>query len=171
MCSPTLLILGPSRILFGTDSSFFPAAGGRDLQVSGNACSPRRGSADRQRMFGGNFSQVFMSTHHTICRAPVPCCVRRPGGVPSVSRPGRRRLCRRHWCSTTERLSRSMPRARSAGDRRGDAHRRRRRPTPISPGTSAPATQVIDLRGQLAIPGSSRATATSWSSAQQADLD
>ena len=55
--------LGPSRILFGTDSSFFPRGWQAGLYESQLALLEDLGvgSEDRQRIFGGNFSQVFMS--------------------------------------------------------------------------------------------------------------
>ena len=54
--------IGPSRILFGTDSSFFPRGWQSALYESQLALLGDLGveSADRQRIFGGNFSQVFM---------------------------------------------------------------------------------------------------------------
>ena len=55
--------IGPSRILFGTDSSFFPRGWQASIYESQLALVEDLGveSADRQRIFGGNFSQVFMS--------------------------------------------------------------------------------------------------------------
>lgn len=55
--------VGPSRILFGTDSSFFPRGWQAALYQSQLALLEDLGveNADRQRIFGGNFSQVFMS--------------------------------------------------------------------------------------------------------------
>lgn len=55
--------IGPSRILFGTDSSFFPRGWQAGIYESQLALLEDLGveSADRQRIFGGNFSQVFMS--------------------------------------------------------------------------------------------------------------
>ena len=55
--------IGPSRILFGTDSSFFPRGWQAAIYESQLALLEDLGveSADRQRIFGGNFSQVFMS--------------------------------------------------------------------------------------------------------------
>jgi len=55
--------VGPSRILFGTDSSFFPRGWHAAIYESQLALLEDLGVAsnDRQRVFGGNFSQVFMS--------------------------------------------------------------------------------------------------------------
>jgi predicted TIM-barrel fold metal-dependent hydrolase len=55
--------IGPSRILFGTDSSFFPRGWQAGIYESQLALLEDLGveSADRQRIFGGNFSQVFMT--------------------------------------------------------------------------------------------------------------
>jgi len=55
--------IGPSRILFGTDSSFFPRGWQVGIYESQLALLEDLGVelADRQRIFGGNFSQVFMS--------------------------------------------------------------------------------------------------------------
>ena len=55
--------VGPSRILFGTDSSFFPRGWQNGIFESQLALLEELGVdvADRQRIFGGNFSQVFMS--------------------------------------------------------------------------------------------------------------
>lgn len=55
--------IGPSRILFGTDSSFFPRGWQAGVYQSQLALLEDLGVdiEDRQRIFGGNFSQVFMS--------------------------------------------------------------------------------------------------------------
>lgn len=55
--------LGPSRILFGSDSSFFPRGWQTAIYESQLALLEDLGvaAADRQRIFGGNFSQVFES--------------------------------------------------------------------------------------------------------------
>ena len=55
--------VGPSRILFGTDSSFFPRGWQAGIYESQLALLEDLGveSEDRQRIFGGNFSKVFMS--------------------------------------------------------------------------------------------------------------
>ena len=55
--------VGPSRILFGTDSSFFPRGWQTGIYESQLALLEDLGvdAVDRQRVFGGNFSQVFMS--------------------------------------------------------------------------------------------------------------
>jgi predicted TIM-barrel fold metal-dependent hydrolase len=55
--------IGPSRILFGTDSSFFPRGWHAGVYQSQLALLEDLGVdlEDRQRIFGGNFSQVFMS--------------------------------------------------------------------------------------------------------------
>lgn len=55
--------IGPSRILFGSDSSFFPRGWHAAIYESQLALLEDLGvdSDNRQRVFGGNFSQVFMS--------------------------------------------------------------------------------------------------------------
>ncbi len=59
----TLDCAGPSRILFGSDSSFFPRGWHAAVHEIQLAVLEDLGiaSADRQRIFAGNFSQVFGS--------------------------------------------------------------------------------------------------------------
>lgn len=59
----TLDSVGPSRILFGTDSSFFPRGWQAGIYQSQLALLEDLGVnvEDRLRIFGGNFSQVFTS--------------------------------------------------------------------------------------------------------------
>jgi len=54
--------IGPSRILFGSDSSFFPRGWHAAIYESQLALLEDLGvdSENRQRVFGGNFTQVFM---------------------------------------------------------------------------------------------------------------
>lgn len=58
-----LASIGPSRILFGTDSSFFPRGWQASIHESQLALLEDLGvdADDRQRIFGGNFTEVFMS--------------------------------------------------------------------------------------------------------------
>lgn len=56
-----LRVVGPERLLFGTDSSFFPRGWNRaiyDAQVSALDTAGVNQS-DRQRIFGGNFDRLF----------------------------------------------------------------------------------------------------------------
>jgi hypothetical protein len=55
-------VLGPSRLLFGTDSSFFPRGWQRaiyDAQRSAVA-EAGIGEADQALIFGGNFDRLFL---------------------------------------------------------------------------------------------------------------
>ena len=52
---------GPSRLLFGTDSSFFPRGWQRGI-VRAAEGDPRRARCQRRRrelIFGGNFERLF----------------------------------------------------------------------------------------------------------------
>jgi len=54
-------VMGPSRLLFGTDSSFFPRGWVRDVYEQQSAVLDELG-ADvevREKVFGGNFDRVF----------------------------------------------------------------------------------------------------------------
>lgn len=57
----TLAVTGPSRILFGTDSSFFPRGWQRPVfeQQSGALDQLSVSDADRALMMGGNFNRLF----------------------------------------------------------------------------------------------------------------
>ncbi|BCS33416.1 hypothetical protein TBR22_A26430 [Luteitalea sp. TBR-22] len=62
-----LAVLGPERLLFGTDSSFFPRgwhAAIRDVQL-GVLDDMAVADADRQAIFGGNFDRLFPRTRTT----------------------------------------------------------------------------------------------------------
>ena len=58
-----LSVLGPSRLLFGTDSSFFPRGWQRGVYESQKTAANEAGiSADDQALiFGGNFERLFSS--------------------------------------------------------------------------------------------------------------
>jgi len=57
----TLAVLGPDRLLFGTDSSFFPRGWVKDVHEQQSAALDELGvSADvKAKIFGGNFDRVF----------------------------------------------------------------------------------------------------------------
>ena len=57
----TLAVAGPSRILFGTDSSFFPRGWQRPLFEQQSAALDQAGvsAADRDQILGGNFNRLF----------------------------------------------------------------------------------------------------------------
>jgi uncharacterized protein len=54
-------IAGPERILFGTDSSFFPRGWQQPIYAAQDAALRAIGAeeADRQKIFGGNFERLF----------------------------------------------------------------------------------------------------------------
>jgi uncharacterized protein len=54
-------VLGPSRMLFGTDSSFFPRGWQRELYKSQKAAATEAGisESDQALIFGGNFDRLF----------------------------------------------------------------------------------------------------------------
>jgi predicted TIM-barrel fold metal-dependent hydrolase len=54
-------VAGPSRLLFGTDSSFFPRGWQRPVLETQRALVGELGVADEDaaRMFGGNFDRLF----------------------------------------------------------------------------------------------------------------
>ena len=56
-----LSVLGPSRILFGTDSSFFPRGWQRGLYESQKVAATDAGinESDQSLIFGGNFDRLF----------------------------------------------------------------------------------------------------------------
>jgi len=62
-----LAVAGPDRILFGTDSSFFPRGWVTDVYEQQSAALDELGvSADvREKVFGGNFDRVFPATAAT----------------------------------------------------------------------------------------------------------
>jgi len=57
----TLAVTGPSRILFGTDSSFFPRGWQRPVfeRQSTALDEARVSAADRDLILGGNFNRLF----------------------------------------------------------------------------------------------------------------
>jgi predicted TIM-barrel fold metal-dependent hydrolase len=56
-----LEVVGPDRLLFGTDSSFFPRGWQRGLWEAQRDALDRLGvgSADQEKVFGGNFDRLF----------------------------------------------------------------------------------------------------------------
>ena len=54
-------IAGPERILFGTDSSFFPRGWQQAIHAAQDAALHAIGAAEehRQKIFGGNFDRLF----------------------------------------------------------------------------------------------------------------
>jgi hypothetical protein len=54
-------VLGPSRLLFGTDSSFFPRGWQRGVFQSQKAAATEAGirESDQALIFGGNFERLF----------------------------------------------------------------------------------------------------------------
>lgn len=58
-----LTVAGADRILFGTDSSFFPRGWQRDLYESQQRTLEKLavGAADQEKIFGGNFERLFPS--------------------------------------------------------------------------------------------------------------
>jgi predicted TIM-barrel fold metal-dependent hydrolase len=54
-------VLGPSRILFGTDSSFFPRGWQRGIHETQRTAADEAGisAADQDMIFGGNFDRLF----------------------------------------------------------------------------------------------------------------
>ena len=55
-----LAVLGPTRLLFGTDSSFFPRGWQKPVyQEQRSIVSSLAGESDVDRIFGGNFSRLF----------------------------------------------------------------------------------------------------------------
>jgi predicted TIM-barrel fold metal-dependent hydrolase len=58
-----LAVVGPDRLLFGTDSSFFPRGWVSDVYRSQSAALDEIGAdaATREKIFGTNFSRVFAS--------------------------------------------------------------------------------------------------------------
>ena len=56
-----LSVAGPDRLLFGSDSSFFPRGWVGDVHAAQSAALDEIGAADevRQKVFGGNFERLF----------------------------------------------------------------------------------------------------------------
>ena len=56
-----LAVVGPDRLLFGTDSSFFPRGWQKPVYEAQRAALDAIGASDdaRQKIFGGNFSRLF----------------------------------------------------------------------------------------------------------------
>ena len=56
-----LAVAGPERLLFGTDSSFFPRGWQQPIYAAQDAALQAIGAAeeDRQKIFGGNFDRLF----------------------------------------------------------------------------------------------------------------
>ena len=56
-----LSVLGPTRLLFGTDSSFFPRGWQRGIYDAQRAAAAEAGisEGDQALIFGGNFDRLF----------------------------------------------------------------------------------------------------------------
>jgi len=56
-----LAVVGPGRILFGTDSSYFPRGWQRGVYDEQKAALDRLGvaAADQDEIFGGTFNRLF----------------------------------------------------------------------------------------------------------------
>ena len=56
-----LAVAGPERILFGTDSSFFPRGWQQPIYAAQDAALRAAGAreADQAKIFGGNFDRLF----------------------------------------------------------------------------------------------------------------
>lgn len=54
-------VVGPERLLFGTDSSFFPRGWNRDIYTAQKAALDSLGiaAADQEKIFAGNFRRLF----------------------------------------------------------------------------------------------------------------
>ena len=59
--SAALAVAGPERLLFGTDSSFFPRGWNRDVYAAQKASLDRIGAPEdvQQSIFGANFARLF----------------------------------------------------------------------------------------------------------------
>lgn len=59
--SSALAVAGPDRLLFGTDSSFFPRGWNRDVYEKQRASLDKIGAPEdvQQKIFGGNFARLF----------------------------------------------------------------------------------------------------------------
>jgi predicted TIM-barrel fold metal-dependent hydrolase len=57
----TLAVLGPDRLLFGSDSSFFPRGWVTDVYQQQTATLDALGVEDevKKKIFGGNFDRIF----------------------------------------------------------------------------------------------------------------
>jgi len=55
----TLAVTGASRLLFGTDSSFFPRGWQAGVYEDQRRATESLGDADRAAIFGGNFDRLF----------------------------------------------------------------------------------------------------------------
>ena len=60
----TLAVLGPDRLLFGSDSSFFPRGWVKEIYEQQSATLDALGVDDgvKQKIFGGNFERIFPLT-------------------------------------------------------------------------------------------------------------
>jgi len=58
-----LAVVGPERIMFGTDSSYFPRGWQRNIYDDQKAALDRIGvaAADQDMIFGGTFDRLFSS--------------------------------------------------------------------------------------------------------------
>ena len=57
----TLGVIGPSRVLFGTDSSFYPRGWQKPIYDAQVAALDRLGASEeiKAQVFGGNFDRLF----------------------------------------------------------------------------------------------------------------
>jgi uncharacterized protein len=66
--SAALAVAGPDRLLFGTDSSFFPRGWNRDV-FSAQKASLEKIAAPaevQEKIFGGNFARLFSDSNNTL---------------------------------------------------------------------------------------------------------
>ena len=61
MFRAALSVVGPERILFGTDSSYFPRGWQQNIYQDQKAALDRIGvaAADQEMIFGGTFNRLF----------------------------------------------------------------------------------------------------------------
>jgi predicted TIM-barrel fold metal-dependent hydrolase len=59
-------VAGPDRLLFGSDSSFFPRGWVKDVYAQQSAALDELqvGAETRDKIFGGNFDRLFPVRHH-----------------------------------------------------------------------------------------------------------
>jgi predicted TIM-barrel fold metal-dependent hydrolase len=62
--SQALAVVGPDRLLFGSDSSYFPRGWAKDVYAQQSTALKEIGASAevRDRIFGGNFNRVFPAT-------------------------------------------------------------------------------------------------------------
>ena len=64
MFRQALAVVGPERLLFGSDSSFFPRGWVRDVHEQQSAALDEIGASAgaREQIFGGNFDRLFKAS-------------------------------------------------------------------------------------------------------------